>query len=150
MLKNGTYGCSVLDAQEGAGRGQAQASRTEQMAEDDDYVYLDSYYASKRLIIIRGQSCLESFVYSGGSIQTTRAGVQLHCLGTGKFRVLGRDILSFLFRISRKWEHICTWLCIHTRPDTAYYAVNVVSRYITILPMQHASSPAYTKIYICQ
>ena len=25
-------------------------------------------------------------MYSGGSIQTTRAGVQLNCLGTGKFR----------------------------------------------------------------
>ena len=28
----------------------------------------------KRLFILRDQSCLESFVYSGGSIQTTRAG----------------------------------------------------------------------------
>ena len=55
------------------------------MAEDDEYVYLDSC-ASKRLFFLRDQSCLESFVYSGGSIQTTRAGVQLNCLGTWKFR----------------------------------------------------------------
>ena len=55
------------------------------MAEDDEYVYLDSC-ATKRLFILRDQSCLESFVYSGGSIQTTRAGVQLNCLGTGKFK----------------------------------------------------------------
>ena len=55
------------------------------MAEDDEYVYLDSY-ASKRLFILRDQLCWESFVYSGRSIQTTRAGVQLNYLGTGKFR----------------------------------------------------------------
>ena len=48
-------------------------------------IYLDSC-ASKRLFILCDQSCLESFVYSGGSIQTIRAGVQLNCLGTGKFR----------------------------------------------------------------
>ena len=55
------------------------------IAEDDEYVYLDSC-ASKRLLILRDQSRLESFVYSGGSIQTTRAGVHLNCLGTGKIR----------------------------------------------------------------
>ena len=41
------------------------------VAEDDEYVYLDSC-ASKQLFILRDKSCLESFVYSGGSIQTTR------------------------------------------------------------------------------
>ena len=46
------------------------------MEKDDEYVYLDSC-ASKHLFILSDQSCLESFVYSGGSIQTTRAGVQL-------------------------------------------------------------------------
>ena len=46
------------------------------MAEDDGYVFLDSC-ESKRLFIVKDQSVLESFVYSGGSIQTTRAGVQL-------------------------------------------------------------------------
>ena len=46
---------------------------------------LDSCAFSK-LFIIRDQSCLESFVYSGGAIQTTRAGVQLACQGSGKYR----------------------------------------------------------------
>ena len=55
------------------------------MAEDDGYVFLDSC-ASKRLFIVKDQSVLESFVYCGGSIQTTRAGVQLSCLGSGKFK----------------------------------------------------------------
>ena len=55
------------------------------MAEDDEYVYMDSC-SSKRLFILRDQSCLESFVYLGGTIQTIRAGVQLSCLWTGKFR----------------------------------------------------------------
>ena len=53
--------------------------------EDDKYAYPDSC-ASTRLFILRDQSCLELIVYSGGSIQTTRSGVQLNCLGTGKFR----------------------------------------------------------------
>ena len=55
------------------------------MAEDDEYVFLDSC-ASKRLFIVKDQSVLESFVYSGGSIQTTRAGVKLSCLGSDKFK----------------------------------------------------------------
>ena len=50
------------------------------MVEDDGYMFLDSC-ASKRLFIVKDQSVLESFVYSGGSIQTTRAGVNLK---TGK------------------------------------------------------------------
>ena len=37
------------------------------MAEYDGYVFLDSC-ASKRLFIVKDQSVLESFVYSGGSI----------------------------------------------------------------------------------
>ena len=41
------------------------------MAEDEVYVYLDSC-ASKRLFILHNHSCLESFAYSGGSIQTTK------------------------------------------------------------------------------
>ena len=55
------------------------------MAEDDEYVYLDSC-ASKRLSIFRDQSCFETFVYFGGSIQTTCADMQLNCLEIGKFR----------------------------------------------------------------
>ena len=55
------------------------------MAEDDEYVYLNRC-ASERLFILRDQSCLESFVYSEGPFQTTRAGVQLYCLWAGKFR----------------------------------------------------------------
>ena len=49
---------------------------------DDEYVYLDSC-ASKSLVIVRDQSVLESSVYSGRSIQTTRADAQLTCLGSG-------------------------------------------------------------------
>ena len=49
------------------------------VAEDDEYVFLDSC-ASKRLFILRDQSYLESFVYSGGSIQTTRAVHYCHVL----------------------------------------------------------------------
>ena len=56
---------------------------TRPRAEDDEYVYLDSC-ASKHLFILRDQSFLESFVYSGGSIQTTRADAVLSCLGSGK------------------------------------------------------------------
>ena len=52
---------------------------------DDEYVYLDSC-ASKSLFIVRDQSVLESFVYSGSSIQTTRADAQLTCLGSGRFK----------------------------------------------------------------
>ena len=55
------------------------------MAEYDCCVFLDRC-ASKRLFIVQDQSVLESFVYSGGSIQTTRAGVQLPCLESGKFK----------------------------------------------------------------
>ena len=55
------------------------------VAEDDEYVYLDSC-ASQRLFILSDQLFLESFVYSGGSIQTTRAGTQLPCLGSGRYR----------------------------------------------------------------
>ena len=40
------------------------------MVEENEYVYLESY-ASKHLFILHDQSCLQSFVYSGGSIQTT-------------------------------------------------------------------------------
>ena len=54
------------------------------VAEDDDYVYLDSC-ASKRLFILRNQSFVESFVYSGGSIQATRADALLSCLGSRKY-----------------------------------------------------------------
>ena len=46
------------------------------MAEDDEYVYLDSG-ASKHLFILRDQSCLESFVYSGGSIHPCWCAVKL-------------------------------------------------------------------------
>ena len=55
------------------------------MAEEEEYVFLDSC-ASNKLFIIRDQSCLESFVYSGGVVQTTRAGVQLTCQGSGKYK----------------------------------------------------------------
>ena len=55
-------------------------------AEDDEYVYLDSC-ALKRLIILCDQLCLESFVYSGGSMQTTRAMVQLNCLGPANLEI---------------------------------------------------------------
>ena len=48
------------------------------------YVYLDSF-SSTRLFILRDQSFLESFVYSGGSIQTTRSDALLSCLGSGKY-----------------------------------------------------------------
>ena len=53
--------------------------------EDDGYVFFYSC-ASKRLFIVKDQSALESFVYSGGSIQTTQVGVQLSCSGPGKFK----------------------------------------------------------------
>ena len=43
--------------------------------EDDEYVFLDSC-TSNKLFIIRGQSYLESFTYSGGVIQTT---LPMHC-----------------------------------------------------------------------
>ena len=52
---------------------------------DNEYVYLDSC-ASKSLFIVRNQSVLESFVYSGSLIQTTRADAQLTCLGSGRFK----------------------------------------------------------------
>ena len=54
------------------------------VAKDDEYVYVDSC-ASNRLYILRDQSFLESFVYSGGLIQTTRANAHLSCLGPGKY-----------------------------------------------------------------
>ena len=54
------------------------------LAEDVEYVYLD-ICASKCLFILCDQSCLQSIEeYSGRSIQATRAGVQLNCMGTGK------------------------------------------------------------------
>ena len=40
------------------------------LSEEEVYVFLDSC-ASSTLFIIRDQSCLESFVYSGGAIQLT-------------------------------------------------------------------------------
>ena len=55
------------------------------LSEEEEYVLLDSC-ASSKLFIIRDQSCLESFVYSGGAIQTKRAGVQLACQGSGKYK----------------------------------------------------------------
>ena len=55
------------------------------LSEEEEYVFLDSC-ASSKLFIIRDQSCLESFVYSGRAIQTTRAGVQLMCYGSGKYK----------------------------------------------------------------
>ena len=42
--------------------------------------------SSWRVVILRNQSYLGSFVYSGGSIEMIRAGVQLNCLRTAKFR----------------------------------------------------------------
>ena len=63
-----------------------QCNSTEELhtVGDDEYVYLDSC-ASKSLFIVRDQSVLESFVYSGSSIQITRADAQL-CLGSGRFK----------------------------------------------------------------
>ena len=55
------------------------------MSAEDDVVFLDSC-ASKKLFIIRDQSSLETFVYQATSIQTTRVGVQLECLGSGSFK----------------------------------------------------------------
>ena len=55
------------------------------LSKEEEYVFLDSC-ASSKLLIIRDQSCLESFVYSVGLIQTTRAGVQLACQGSGKYK----------------------------------------------------------------
>ena len=52
---------------------------------NDEYVYLDRC-ASKSLFIVRDQSVLESFVYCGSSIQTTRADAQLTCLGSDRFK----------------------------------------------------------------
>ena len=46
------------------------------ITEDDYYVYWDSC-ASKCLFILREQSFKESFVYLGGSIQTTGANAQI-------------------------------------------------------------------------
>ena len=62
-------------------------SNTEEasLSEEEEYVFLDSC-ASSTLFIIRDQSCFESFVCSGGSIQTTRAGVQLSCQGSGRYK----------------------------------------------------------------
>jgi hypothetical protein len=54
------------------------------MSEENDVVFLDSC-ASKRLFIVRDQSFLQNFVYSAGSIQTTRADAQLASLGTGSY-----------------------------------------------------------------
>jgi hypothetical protein len=54
------------------------------MSEENDVVFLDSC-ASKRLFIVRDQSFLQNFVYSAGSIQTTRTDAQLASLGTGSY-----------------------------------------------------------------
>ena len=40
------------------------------LSEEKEYAFLDNC-ASSNLIIIRNQSCLESFVYSGRAMQTT-------------------------------------------------------------------------------
>ena len=53
-------------------------------AKTDEYVYLDSC-ASKCLFILRDQSFLELFVYSGSSIQATRADSLLSCHESGPY-----------------------------------------------------------------
>ena len=51
------------------------------VSEEEEYVFLNRC-ASSKLFIICNQSSLESFVYSGGAIQTSRGGVQLACQGS--------------------------------------------------------------------
>ena len=44
--------------------------------------------ASKRLLVVRDQSFLESFNYISGVIQTTLADTQLTYIGSGKYKVV--------------------------------------------------------------
>jgi hypothetical protein len=55
------------------------------ISEEDEVVFLDSC-ASKRLFILKDQSYLENFVYSAGSIQTTRADSKLESIGVGSYK----------------------------------------------------------------
>ena len=75
MWQKGSYSRALLDKEERSGEGASEA-----LGENHH-----SRNSHKRLFILRDQSFLESFVYSGGSIQTIRADALLSCLGSGKY-----------------------------------------------------------------
>lgn len=55
------------------------------LTEEDGLVFLDSC-ASKKLFIVRDQSCLEKFTHDISSVQTTKTGSTLETQGTGSFK----------------------------------------------------------------